>query len=216
MDPKVKNLIKFTLSTVVFPILVLIAIVKYFGINDYFRLFGILTLIVLIIRISYSIYHRMIVPPVNPLDLGKWAIITGSTSGIGKEFANHLAKLGLNILIISRSENKLQEQVKELENEHKVKAKYLAYDFSVAGEARTNFYKKLDEELQFMQENGGISLLINNVGTANEIPKTIDEFTDEDIDNMIQCNIYSTVFMTRAVFKFMKPRRKGIFEFANE
>lgn len=38
----------------------------------------------------------------------------------------------------------------------------------------------------------GIGLLINNVGIANEIPKDFMEITEQEIDDMIQCNIFST------------------------
>jgi 17beta-estradiol 17-dehydrogenase / very-long-chain 3-oxoacyl-CoA reductase len=136
--------------------------------------------------------------------------IIGSTSGIGKDFAEYLAKAGMNILVVSRSVDKLEGQVKELKAKYpKIEAEYLAYDFTKVGEERSRFYAQLHERLQHFDQNGGISMLINNVGSANEIPKNIEEFTDEDIDGMIQCNIYSTVFMTRAVFKYMRPRKQG-------
>eukprot|EP00981_Chlorochromonas_danica_P014068 scaffold7265_cov159-Ochromonas_danica.AAC.1 len=141
--------------------------------------------------------------------MGKWAVITGTTSGIGRAFAERLAQRGLSLLIISRSEEKLKEQQAEIEKQHGVAVRYLAYDFSVPGEPRKAFYEALDKELEKLDADGGISLLINNVGVANEIPRTIEEFGEEEVDNMLQCNIFSTVHMTRAVFKYMKARKNG-------
>eukprot|EP01034_Spumella_vulgaris_P028591 gene28591-35474_t len=60
-----------------------------------------------------------------------------------------------------------------------------------------------------MHKDGGIGMLINNVGTANEIPKALDEFPEEEIEGMISCNIYSTIWMTRAVLKYMKEAKNG-------
>jgi 17beta-estradiol 17-dehydrogenase / very-long-chain 3-oxoacyl-CoA reductase len=133
----------------------------------------------------------------------------GSTSGIGKGFAEYLAKMGMSMLIISRSESKLKEQQKELEETYKVPVRCITYDFTQPGEARSQFYEKLHRELTDMDVHGGISLLINNVGIANEFPKTVEEFSDQEIDDMIQCNCYSTVMMTRAVFKYMKAKKTG-------
>ena len=44
-----------------------------------------------------------------------WAVVTGSTDGIGKAAAKHLAKLGFNIVLISRTQAKLEAVAKELE-----------------------------------------------------------------------------------------------------
>jgi short-subunit dehydrogenase len=133
----------------------------------------------------------------------------GSTSGIGKGFADHLAEMGMSILIISRSEDKLKEQQKFIAEKYKVPVRYIAHDFTKAGAERKQFYEHLDTHLKEIDADGGIGLCINNVGIANEIPKSIEEFTDEEIDEMIQCNCYSTVLMTRAVFKYMKERKNG-------
>jgi len=134
---------------------------------------------------------------------------TGSTSGIGKDFADYLAKLGMSVLVISRSEEKLKEQCQLISHKFKVPVRYLAYDYTQPGETRKTFYANLDKVLTEIDQDGGVGLLVNNVGIANEFPKKLEEFGEEEVDNMIQCNIYSTVQMTRAVFKYMLARRNG-------
>ena len=61
--------------------------------------------------------------------------MTGSTDGIGKAAAQHLAKLGFNIVLISRTMAKLEAVAKEIEETGEaigtpVQTKVVAYDFS--------------------------------------------------------------------------------------
>ena len=51
---------------------------------------------------------------------GRWAIITGASSGIGLELATQLAKAGLNLVINSRHLDKLQEVEKQLKSISKI------------------------------------------------------------------------------------------------
>eukprot|EP01033_Poteriospumella_lacustris_P013234 gene13234-9480_t len=209
IDPKIKNLIKFFLTRFILPIAGVVVVLRFWGATDYFRLLGQATLLVLGVKYGVAFYRRVLTPAKKPLEFGKWAIVTGSTSGIGKDFADHLAKQGMNVLVISRTKSRLEEQVKSISTTYNVKADYLAYDFTLKGQERDDFYKALDEKCAVLDKDGGIGLLINNVGAANEIPKNITEFTDQEVDEMLQCNIYSTVYMTRAVFKYMKEKKNG-------
>ena len=52
---------------------------------------------------------------VNFKKYGSWAVVTGCTDGIGKAYTEALAKRGLNIVLISRTLSKLEDQAKELE-----------------------------------------------------------------------------------------------------
>lgn len=47
---------------------------------------------------------------------GPWAIVTGATDGIGKEYARELARLGVNIILMSRSIEKLTKVAQEIGN----------------------------------------------------------------------------------------------------
>ena len=61
---------------------------------------------------------------------GSWACVTGCTDGIGKAYAEALAKRGLNIVLISRTLGKLKEQAKFLEETYRVKTKVISADFT--------------------------------------------------------------------------------------
>jgi len=171
---------------------------------------GYLTVVIVVWRSLLSFYRRVIMKPKKPLEYGKWAIVTGSTSGIGEEFAEYLAQKGMSILLISRTESKLAAQAAHISSTYKVGVRYLAFDFSCTGQEKTSFYSDaLVMELQVLNGDGGVGLLVNNVGTANEHPTALDEFADKDIDDMINCNIGSLVGMTRAVLGGMKQRKSG-------
>lgn len=84
-------------------------------------------------------------------------IVTGSTAGIGKEYADYCAKMGMSVFLISRSESKLKEQQKELISDHagsNVEVRYLAYDFTDMGPARAKFYEDLDKACIEMDKQG--------------------------------------------------------------
>lgn len=67
-------------------------------------------------RCAYLAYHTINGTPVTVERYGKnsWAVVTGATDGIGKGLAIALAKRGFNIVLISRTLEKLQTVAKEL------------------------------------------------------------------------------------------------------
>jgi 17beta-estradiol 17-dehydrogenase / very-long-chain 3-oxoacyl-CoA reductase len=113
------------------------------------------------------------------------------------------------VLIISRNESKLIEQKNELSELYGTDVRHIAFDFTSSDDSKTQFYKKLETCLATLHSDGGIGLLINNVGIANEHPKAFDEFDVPELENMIHCNIFSIVNMTTAVLKYMKERKSG-------
>jgi 17beta-estradiol 17-dehydrogenase / very-long-chain 3-oxoacyl-CoA reductase len=211
LDPKVRNLLIFVVNRTIGAVVLVKGFLYVTGETDPARLFGLAVLAIIGWRVLLMLYRRLVVPGKHPLAYGKWAIVTGSTSGIGKEFAEHFAKIGMSVLLVSRSEDKLNAQATELCERFKVDCDYLVYDFGgpQEGKEKKDFYKKLDKKCDVMTKDGGIGILVNNVGTANEIPKRIEEFTDEDVTGMINCNIHSLLWMTRTVSKHMKAKNNG-------
>uniref|UniRef100_A0A671E2U2 Very-long-chain 3-oxoacyl-CoA reductase n=1 Tax=Rhinolophus ferrumequinum TaxID=59479 RepID=A0A671E2U2_RHIFE len=77
------------------------------------------TVAYLALRISCSLFMALRVwglghePGVGP-GLGEWAVVTGSTDGIGKSYAEELAKCGMKLVLISRSQDKLNQVSSEI------------------------------------------------------------------------------------------------------
>ena len=78
MDPKVRNLLKFVVKNMIGPVVIFIVALRFFGISDYFRLFGQITLVILLWKAGYAFYQRVLLPAKKPKDFGKWAIVTGT------------------------------------------------------------------------------------------------------------------------------------------
>ncbi|XP_069623543.1 very-long-chain 3-oxoacyl-CoA reductase-like [Ranitomeya imitator] len=136
---------------------------------------------------------------------GRWAVVTGATYGIGKSYALELARRGLDVILISRSMEKLQKVASEIENETGRKTKIIQLDFTGGSE----IYPKVEKALKDLD----IGVLVNNVG---KIYSTSEErFLDtsdisKEIDDILNCNILSTVQMTRIVLPGMVKRKKGL------
>jgi len=114
MDPKTKNLLIFTLQAIAGIGGVAWACLNYLS-SDPFAALGQFLLVVAAWRALLSMYRRLILPAKHPRSYGKWAVVTGCTDGIGKAYVDYLAAEGMNVLLISRTEAKLQEQMAELE-----------------------------------------------------------------------------------------------------
>lgn len=103
--------------------------------------------------------------------------MTGSTDGIGKAAAKHLAKLGFNIVLISRTMSKLEATAKEIEEtgeELGVPVQTKVVQFNFTNQYAADEYERLYED---HLADLDISILINNVGFA-PIGKFID-YEDE-------------------------------------
>ena len=59
------------------------------------------------------------------------ALITGASSGIGRDMARVLAKKGYNLVLVARDEEKLNQLAKELEKKDKVKVQTISMDLSI-------------------------------------------------------------------------------------
>jgi 17beta-estradiol 17-dehydrogenase / very-long-chain 3-oxoacyl-CoA reductase len=73
------------------------------------------------------VYKTFLRPGKDLKKFGKWAIVTGATDGIGKAYSLALAKKGMSIVLISRTEAKLQAVKKEIDdnNYSGVEVKYV-------------------------------------------------------------------------------------------
>ncbi|XP_073434657.1 very-long-chain 3-oxoacyl-CoA reductase [Dendrobates tinctorius] len=136
--------------------------------------------------------------------IGKWAVVTGATDGIGKAYAEELARRGMCIVLISRTQEKLVEVAKSIREKFKVDLKVIAVDFgNPAG-----IYDRIEAGLKGLE----IGVLVNNVGISYEYPEYFLDIPDLDnfLDKLITVNITSVCKMTRLVLPGMLERSKGV------
>jgi 17beta-estradiol 17-dehydrogenase / very-long-chain 3-oxoacyl-CoA reductase len=137
---------------------------------------------------------------------GKWAVVTGATDGIGLAFAEQFAKRGLNVVMISRSKDKLDDKAREISDKcPNVEIKTLAIDFSTIRDA--NVQKKIGKFLEGLE----IGILVNNVGISYQYPKYFHELDDERVTALMTLNAEATTWMTRIVLDQggMVARKRG-------
>ncbi|XP_057644069.1 17-beta-hydroxysteroid dehydrogenase type 3 [Chionomys nivalis] len=135
------------------------------------------------------------------LSMGQWAVITGAGDGIGKAYAFELAKHGLNVVLISRTLEKLQAIAEEIEGTTGSHVKIVQADFT-----KEDIYDHIKEKLKGLE----IGILVNNVGMLPSLLPSRFLNTPGEIQSLIHCNITSVVKMTQLVLKHMESRRKGL------
>ena len=70
----------------------------------------------LTLKITSLVWRRFLASPINIRQkyAGKWALVTGSTDGIGKAYSFALAKRNMNIILVSRTQSKLDSTASEI------------------------------------------------------------------------------------------------------
>jgi short-subunit dehydrogenase len=89
---------------------------------------------------------------------GPWALVTGASSGIGKEFARQIAAGGINVVLVARRETTLTEVGRSIASEFNIQYRVIALDLSQEG-----FIGKLAEGTKDLD----IGLVVSNAGTGN-------------------------------------------------
>lgn len=130
-----------------------------------------------------------------------WALVTGSTDGIGKAFAEELAKSGFNIILVSRTKEKLRKVATEIRDLNPdVKVTIVPFDF---GEKTTSseYIDAFSEVIKY-----DVSILVNNVGVT--MKDKFENLTYEETNNYIDLNVIPQTFLTNMFLNKMLNREK--------
>ena len=113
-----------------------------------------------------------------------------------------MAKKGINIVLISRTESKLDAVKKEIDEKSNVEVKYVVCDYS-------KFDAKAQATVSSAIKDLDVGILINNVGSVYPFRMYFHDLSDEHINNIINVNITSTTVMTKMVIGGMVDRKRG-------
>ncbi|CAM9740926.1 unnamed protein product [Hapterophycus canaliculatus] len=117
--------------------------------------------------------------------------------------AFQMAKKGMNVLLISRTETKLVDAEAELKAAcPSVTVEHLAIDYS-------DFNATLQAKVGAAIADKDVGILVNNVGVSYPFPKFFDELTDDEMKSLMEMNVNSTVWMTRLTLPGMVARKRG-------
>jgi len=129
---------------------------------------------------------------------GPWALITGASSGIGEEFANHLAKKGLNLVLVARRKERLEKLARQLGSEYSIQVKTVKADLLQEG---------FLDEVRKTTDSLEIGLLVNNAGLW-KMGEYL-EISQEDEFRMIDLNIKAPSILTHHFAIKMSERKRG-------
>jgi short-subunit dehydrogenase len=138
---------------------------------------------------------------------GKWALITGASSGIGEEFARRLAQAGVNLILTARREQKLKSLADELKAAHFIRAETITADLSLP-EAPAQLFRAVGTL------GVPVSVLINNAGFG--IYGRLHETSPEESQRLIMTNVHALSSLTHFFLPAMVEARDGyIFNIAS-
>ena len=129
---------------------------------------------------------------------GPWAVITGASSGIGKEFARQIAASGINVVLVARRETALIEVGRSIAKDFKVQHRVIVMDLSQEG-----FIPKLAE----LTKDLDIGLVVSNAGTGNS-----GEFLKLDrqlLEETLRLNTMSHLDIAHYFGRKLAERKRG-------
>ncbi|MGI5375557.1 SDR family NAD(P)-dependent oxidoreductase [Streptomyces sp. CA-251387] len=128
------------------------------------------------------------------------ALVTGASSGLGREFAAQLAARGHDLVLVARSRERLEEVAEELGSVHGVKTHVVVKDLSQPHAGRQVAQELADRSLH-------VDLLVNNAGfgTAGRF----EEIAAERDHDLLMVNVVALVDLTHALLPAMLERGTG-------
>ncbi|MDX1658556.1 MAG: SDR family oxidoreductase [Nitriliruptorales bacterium] len=128
------------------------------------------------------------------------ALVTGASTGIGREFVRQLAERGTHVVLVARSEDDLQQLAGQLAEDHGVGTEVLTADLT-----QRNDLERVETRLR--DEDEPVDLLVNNAGFG-----TGGQFDELDLDrevSEIRLNVLAVTRLTHAALGEMTRRGRG-------
>ena len=128
---------------------------------------------------------------------GSWALVTGASSGIGEVFARELVERGANLVLVARSQDKLEALAEELRGRFGVSVEVLACDLSGPGAGAALAARLAERGVR-------IDVLVNNAGFG--LFGQLHEADPARTSQQVQLNVVALTELTCAVLPQMRAR----------
>ena len=130
--------------------------------------------------------------------VGRRALVTGSSGGIGLALARAMAQAGAQVILNGRNAGKLAAATAMLQGEG-LPASSMGFDVTDGDAVRA--------AIEQIEAQGPIDILVNNAGMT--IRRPLDEFIDADWHRIMRTNLDSAYYVGQAVARKMIPRGRG-------
>lgn len=141
---------------------------------------------------------------VTPLDkdkFGPWAVVTGASSGIGKEFARQLAASGLHVVLVARRLSELEALGRGLAQEFGIK--YCAVEVDLTDE---HFIEKIEGVTHDLD----VGLVISNAGAGSfDVPGEFLSMKLNNLQQTVRLNAIAHLILTHHFGRRMAGRGRG-------
>ncbi len=129
-------------------------------------------------------------------------VITGATHGIGKALVEYFASNAYDIVTCSRQEEELKNLQKNIKKQFGQTLYYKVSDLSKKKEVMVfaNFVKNIEKP---------VDVLINNAGIF--LPSELSNNKDDNLEILINTNLYSAYYLTRALLPLIRTKKGIIF-----
>lgn len=128
-----------------------------------------------------------------------YAVVTGASQGLGKSFAQELAKKGTNLILISLPDQDLPALSFNLQQEFGVQVVYKETDLSIK--------ENVLAVCNWINEHYNVHFLINNAGIGGT--KKFEDATAFYIEKIIQLNVLATSLLTHQLLSNLKKQKKS-------
>jgi NADP-dependent 3-hydroxy acid dehydrogenase YdfG len=132
----------------------------------------------------------------------KIAIVTGASDGLGKQVAFKLAKEGVNLALIARDEDKLNEVKSEAEKLGSQKVVIYPCDISDSKQV-VNTVRQIEVDFNEVQ------ILLNIAGIWQKL-NLLEDISIEEIDRVIDIDLKGMIYMTHFVLPVLKRQKEAI------
>lgn len=129
---------------------------------------------------------------------GTWALITGASSGIGKELTTRLAEIGFNLVITARRANLLEDLAQDLSSKYNIKVETITADVAQRGDIQKVMNSISSKDIGLLVASAGF-------GTSGELAQNN---LDSEL-NMIQVNCSALLEFTYHFIQKFKQRGSG-------